>query len=296
MTDLLLISTTDVRHAPEGILDRMLASVARAARSLPHARILHALLLQNCPPGHGGTLPDFVAPDTIETRLSLSAARNRLLGPLVERRSIAPDTVVGFPDDDCWYPPGLLKTVLERFRTDPQLDLWFCRYSSRPDTYGARAERGRPARARDVVRNASSNTMFVRGRVVRRIGRFDEALGVGTPNLGGEDIDFALKAHRLAQKTWFEDAALIGHRDPQPALRARYYPGSLLVLGRHAATSAPLLKEYLRKIGVGLVLAQRGELPLRTFLSANHAALREATGRSHSAACFAAPVIRPARE
>jgi hypothetical protein len=138
--------------------------------------------------------------------------------------------------------------------------------------------------------------MFVRGRVVRRIGRFDETLGVGTPNLGGEDIDFALKAYRLARKTWFEDMALIGHRDPQGALRARYYPGSLLVLGRHAATSAPLLKEYLRKIGVGLVLTQRGELPLRTFLSANSAALREAAGRAHSAAHAAAPVMRSVRE
>lgn len=287
MTDLLLISTTDIRNAPKGILDRMLASVSRAARSLPHAHITHALLLQNCPPRHGRAFPNFVAADTIETQLSLSAARNRLLGPRIERRSVAPETVVGFPDDDCWYPAGLLETVLKRFRTDPQLDLWFCRYSSRPATYGSQRESGRPARARDVVRNASSNTMFVRARVVRQIGRFDETLGVGTSNLGGEDVDFALKAFRLAEKAWFEDAVLIGHRDPQPALRARYYPGSLLVLGRHAATSPPLLKEYLRKIGVGLILTQRGELPLRAFLSANRAAAREAIRENlagHSAA------------
>lgn len=278
MTDLLLITTSDHRNAAPGILERMLASVRAFADAHPDVKIRHALLLQNCSPQElaqrKAALPGFVVADAVEGRLSLSAARNRLLAPLISSGAIAENAVVGFPDDDCWYPRGALEMIADEFRNDPALDLWFCRYASRP----AAADHvpARRARARDVVRCASSNTMFVRGRIASAIGRFDGNLGVGTPNLGGEDTDFALKAYALARGSRFYDAALIGHRDPQPALRAKYYPGSLLVLGRHATTSLPLMKEYLRKVAIGIFLLLRGELSWPAFIAANRTALREA--------------------
>jgi len=285
MTDVVLISTTDHRNAPPGILDRMLASVQEAARARPDLRIRHALLLQNCTPAERdrrlADLPAFVIAESVEGRLSLSAARNKLLMNLAKSDAIGADSIVAFPDDDCWYPPDTLPLIVGLFETDPTLDLWFCRYASRPMPVSAMSAERR-ARARDVVRSASSNTIFVRGRIARAIGRFDANLGVGTPNLGGEDTDFALKAHALARTSRFCDAALIGHRDPQPALRARYYPGSLLVLGRHAATSFPLMLEYLRKIAIGFVLLLRGELSWRAFIAANRTALQEARGRSEN--------------
>ena len=44
----------------------------------------------------------------------LSRARNLGL-------SLAQGEIVGFPDDDCWYPPDLLAEVMERF-TAPGVD------------------------------------------------------------------------------------------------------------------------------------------------------------------------------
>jgi hypothetical protein len=282
MIDLILISTTDHRGAPPEELDRMLASVSEAAEGLASTRIRHALLLQNCTAEElrerAAGFPDFVSASAIDRRISLSAARNRLMIPMIKANQIGPDAVVGFPDDDCWYRAGTLATIIARFEDAPQLDLWFCRYASQPKS--AELDNvGRAARAREVVRIASSNTMFVRGRIACEIGSFDETLGVGTPNLGGEDTDFALKAYRLAKASWFHDAALIGHRDLQPGLRAKYYPGSLLVLGRHASTNFSLMKEYLRKIAVGMIMLVRRELSLRAFLSANRIAIQELKAR-----------------
>ena len=126
-----------------------------------------------------------------------------------------------------------------------------------------------------MVRNASSNTMFVRGRLLATINRFDESLGVGTPNLGGEDLDFAMRAHRVARLSYFCDQAAIGHRDKLVHLRATYYRGSLMVLARYALRNLGAAREYARKVAIGFYLVLRRELPLGAFLAANTLALGE---------------------
>jgi hypothetical protein len=119
-----------------------------------------------------------------------------------------------------------------------------------------------------VVRQASSNTMFVRGRIVRSGAAFDEGLGVGTPAGGAEDTEFALRAHVMARQTMYLDAALIGHRDKNPQLRARYYRGGLIAIARHARRRGAIVAELLRKIAVGGWLTLRGELSVPGFAGA----------------------------
>lgn len=180
------------------VRDRMLKSLVESHGALGENRMVLAMLLQNCRADEVSALaprlPSFVRHLSISGRVPLSTARNTLLRQLTADGTLGPDALVAFPDDDCWYPPGFLSHVTALFERDDRLDFWFCRYASRP--VQASPAGVPPARASmgQIVRNASSNTMFLRGRVVTAIGEFDEALGVGTP-MGGVRISTMRCAH-----------------------------------------------------------------------------------------------------
>lgn len=266
--DFVLITTSNASAGRSDELQRMLDSVVRTARSRPDLPITLLLLLQDVPSDRTplGAFPDFVDVSRVPNRLSLSAARNILLKRAASRGLIGPDTVVGFPDDDCWYPDGVLARVAAEFERAPQLDLWFCRYASRPTA--ADEAPARRARTREVIRQASSNTMFVRGRALRSGLLFDEELGVGTPAGSAEDTEFALRVHLLRRQTRYADQALIGHRDKNAAMRARYYRGGLVAIARHARRRHRVAGELCRKIGVGAWLTLRGDLSFTSYRGA----------------------------
>jgi hypothetical protein len=268
--DIFLISTTDMKGGRREVCGRMLQSLVESQCVLTEQRMSLRLLLQNCDSqelaAFAATAPEFVRPVAVAGRVPLSIARNMLLRGLFTDRSIGPDALVAFPDDDCWYPSGFLSQVAALFARDSALDFWFCRYASQPVRDSIVRAEPAGARVGQIARNASSNTIFLRGRVVNTIGEFDETLGVGTPLGGAEDLDYALRAYRVARKTAYHDAALVGHRDKSPSVRARYYASGLVVLARHAGNGAG--GECLRKIAVGVYLTLRRELRLRDFVKA----------------------------
>jgi hypothetical protein len=271
---IVLISTTDVDSGRSQVLDRMLMSVAQAASKRPGLSIVSLLLLQRCQadrvPALG--LPSFVHALSMPDRTSLSAARNILLLQAVSRGLIRPMSVVGFPDDDCWYPSGTLECIADLFVQEPELDLWFTRYSSAPRSMIETHIGSRPASVRDLIRNASSNTLFVRGKVILSGVLFDEGLGVGTPIGGAEDMEFALRARGLCDRAMYLDASVVGHRDKNAELRAKYYAGGLIAIARHARRQGSILVELMRKIAVGGWLALTGELSFTAFFRALSAA------------------------
>jgi hypothetical protein len=283
--DVILISTTDMKGGRADVRDRMLRSMVESSLALGVDRMVLAMLLQNFDPKDlpslAAVLPSVVRPVATPGRIPLSSARNIVLRHLAADGGIPADAMVAFPDDDCWYPPGFLVQVAALFARDETLDFWFCRYSSRPTQATFSDVAPTVARTGEVVRNASSNTIFLRGRVVAQIGDFDEALGVGTPMGGSEDLDYALRACRQARKIAYCDAALVGHRDTSHILRARYYLSGLVVLARHARHGAA--KEFLRKIAVGVYLVLRRELAPLDFVTALRCALAEISGASGGA-------------
>ncbi len=201
-----------------------------------------------------------------ETRVSLSDARNILLGPEAAGSAISADDIVGFPDDDCWYPEGTLTMISRAFEANPQLDFWFCRYSSAPDN-SSEVVGFRPS-LQTVISRASSNTIFVRGRLATLIGGFDPHLGVGAQLAGGEDTDYALRAFRQARATLFIDGAIVGHRDPDKRLRGKYYPGALRAISNNARGNSAWVAAFLRKLAVGLWLIFKMQMAPRTYLLA----------------------------
>jgi hypothetical protein len=274
MMKITLLTTCMISGAMPEVLLRLLNSIDRQIAAMPGDEISLILLLQNCAPEAVAALHDFpsyVTPIASASKMSLSAARNILLREAFARNRIESETIVAFPDDDCWYPDRLLPWIRPQFSADGSLDFFFCSYASKPRLIGEIAAQPRLAKARDVIRGASSNTIFLRGSTARAVGLFDEDLGVGTRNNGGEDIEYALRVFLKARKTLFLEAQIVGHRDKMPGLRAKYYRGSLLAIRRHAASHPGIALEYARKIAVGGALALKGEMPPAKWLGDNFA-------------------------
>lgn len=265
---IVLITTTDLQTLRPDELSRLAASVAAQRAERPDIRIHHLLLVQRSPADGAYRLPftpqphDFVLPTP--DRLSLSAARNRLLAEARRQDLLAGAAIVAFPDDDAWYPPRFLSLLHDRFGAMPALDFWFCRYASVPAALGDAV--GRTASLGDVLRRASSNTMVLRGSLVAVLPPFDERLGVGAALPGGEDTEYALAAWSRARETEFLDEPCVGHRDFTPALRAKYFGPALAAILSHALHPAPgkanaIRLQAARKLAVGLAYAARGTLP-----------------------------------
>lgn len=271
-SEILFVTTIDAAGGRGSDLDRLLRSI-EAGLAGREWRML--LLVQRALPATdlGVAIPANVTIEAIPDRISLSRARNLLLGKAREQGLLSRTALVAFPDDDCWYPEGALERILNLFRTDQGLDFWFCAYASAPSApLRALSMDTKPPSVFNVAAKASSNTIFLRNHIVDRIGGFDEELGVGTANNGGEDTDYALRAFTEARKSRFVDQQLIGHRDHDPRLRSHYFRGSLIAIARHTAKRPASVALLLRKLIVGSVLVATRRMPAKDFMTALRAA------------------------
>ena len=122
--------------------------------------------------------------------------------------------LLGFPDDDCWYSPGLLEKVLETFVHHPEVDGLT---GSLTDTYG-RGVMGRfdpePGRieAFNVWARGIEATIFLRRSRVGSIW-FDECLGVGSGTMwgAGEGTDLLLRLLDDGKLLCYYPDIVIGH-------------------------------------------------------------------------------------
>ncbi len=265
-----LFSTTDMQSGRSDDIARMIASIEAFRKRNPAVDLTLFLLLQRCDAGAAENFiasgPSWAQISFLPDRRSLSAARNMLLTGEDARGRLALNGIVAFPDDDCWYPEDTLDTIHRAFSTDPSLDFWFCRYGMEPRS-AATFTATRP-RLQTVISFASSNTIFLRGPLAARIGGFDEQLGVGAALSGGEDTDYAIRAFQEARKAAYVDARCIGHRDPNKALKAKYYPGSLRAIAKNVRTRPSEIQALGRKLLVGSLLAARGQMPWKDYVSA----------------------------
>jgi hypothetical protein len=279
-SEILFITTTDAAGGRSGDLERLLSSIEGALAGRDWRMLL---LVQRASSGANiaAGVPANVAVETIPNRVSASHARNLLLHEAHEQGLLAEAPLVAFPDDDCWYPDGSLERILNLFRIDQALDFWFCRYASAPQVPARDLSMEmRSPSVFEVAAQASSNTIFLRNRILEKLGEFDEELGLGTENNGGEDTDYALRAFGQSRKCRFVDRALIGHRDHNARLRARYFPGSLIAIARHATMRPASIALLLRKLMVGSFLVATRRMPSQEFGTAVRAAFSARRGRA----------------
>lgn len=262
-----LFTTCDLAGGRSADLLRLLGSV----RDAMHARetpVFHYILLQRAAGEPPAALSEAAAPGTrmvvIPERVSLSRARNLLLSRARRDGVLATALWVAFPDDDAWYPPGLLGEVTSLFASRPLLGLATCRYGAAP-TMLPPGSAGTTFRTMsgygEVVRIVSSNTLMLRASVVEMVGGFDERLGVGARINGGEDLDYALRAMVCGRgEAVLSQQPLVGHRDRLAWVRSRYFAGSLFALARAARARPRIAAQVLRKLAVGISLLGLREL------------------------------------
>ncbi|MEG4588543.1 glycosyltransferase [Microcoleus sp. MOSTC5] len=149
-----------------------------------------------------------------------SAARNRALRE-------AKHEFVAFTDDDAAPDPNWLRSLLWNF-SDPRvmcvtglvmpLELeteaqeWFERYSPHGRGFDRRIFDGAHCNPLVVAPVGVSASMALRKSSIDCIGLFDEALGAGTPTVGGEDCELFARILRAGYCIVYEPRALSWHR------------------------------------------------------------------------------------
>jgi glycosyltransferase involved in cell wall biosynthesis len=123
--------------------------------------------------------------------------------------------IIAFPDDDCWYPPDILRMVSDWFETNRSYDILTV---NSLDADGRRSanrwfQNSCDLRPLNIYRTSVGYSIFIRADGIARIVRYDEEIGPGanTPYLGGEDSDFVLTAMEKGARGRFEAKWHIGH-------------------------------------------------------------------------------------
>ena len=270
MAACVLLTTCNLESDGTSDLMRLLDSVAGAAGAGEVESLRHVVLLQNCREEEGAELarsaPPFVEFLTRTESLSPSTARNVLIDHWRRSELFDAAAFVGFPDDDAWYPPGALSRLSREF-DDQRIQFLLCRYG--PDASSINPAKAVRPTLQQALSRGSCAAMFVRGRLLERLGGFNELLGIRTTLSGGEDTEFSFRAFNMAAgQALFVDAFLVGHAASNPAKRAGYYEGGLAAIMAHSRSSAAGRVALARKLLVGLWLVANRRLSWRAFSAA----------------------------
>ncbi|UPY35473.1 glycosyltransferase family A protein [Sediminicoccus sp. KRV36] len=171
--------------------------------------------------------------------------------------------LVGFPDDDCVFPPGALAQVRAAFDADPRLAILTGPAAAPEGGLGSGRwnEAGGPITLANVWTSVIEFNLWLRRDVALAMGGFDEAMGPGARFGSAEGNDLVCRAMAAGHFARYAPGLRIIHPDkrltPEAVARAgRYGLGLGFALRRHAvpaSTWAPLLYRPLGGIGVSLL-------------------------------------------
>jgi glycosyltransferase involved in cell wall biosynthesis len=196
----------------------------------------------------------------------LSRARNLGL------KYVSGDVLV-FPDDDCWYPAGLLEQVASFFANNPEMDI----LTGRTTDVGGKTVLGRfgdkplPLDRVSLWAHAPSATTFVRRENAQeaQVTWFDEDLGVGAGTAwgAGEETDYLLQLWKRGALIYYDPDLMVFHPEHVPpytdqAIRKAYNYGCGMgyVLKKHRMPLWFKAKWLIRPLG-GAVLSLVGLRP-----------------------------------
>jgi len=220
------------------------------------------VLVDQSPPG---TLDDLVYKYSTQLRTQhlrsergLSRARN--LGLRHARGSL-----LGFPDDDCWYRPETLAQLTELWRSIPEFGIIVGRTvdCDGKDAAGVFSTVACDVNRHNYLNCGNSAALFVRRDSWRQIGGFDERLGLGanTPFQSGEESDFLLRGMNVGIRIRYLPELQILHDQiddvslPQAVRRALTYgAGHGALLRKHGFRLSEVIYRFLRPLS-GAVFA-----------------------------------------
>jgi glycosyltransferase involved in cell wall biosynthesis len=170
--------------------------------------------------------------------------------------------LVAFPDDDCWYPDGLLDTVAAWFHSHPDFGgLFTTLRDAENKPVGPKWPPGpRICNKVDIWHCGISPDAFFRTSVTKMIGPFNEKIGIGAASRyqSGEDLDYFLRPLAAGVKLWYEPGITVHHPSFHSLQRviARSYTYSLggaYVLRLHGFSWAYFAQLIVRSLGGAVV-------------------------------------------
>ena len=188
----------------------------------------------------------------LRARPGLSHARNAALS-LVEADAVA------FPDDDCVYPDDLLEQVARRFGAEPALD----GLAGREPSWTRNAA---VLTRRNLWNRAISFTIFLRRSIVKRVGGFDELLGL--PASSGEEIEYLIRAISAGARIEYDPALVVDHQEKthDPAAVGSRDGASIgYILRKHRYPAWFVARMLVRPAGGALLAAARRDRADATF-------------------------------
>jgi glycosyltransferase involved in cell wall biosynthesis len=193
--------------------------------------------------------------------------------------AFATGDVIAFPDDDCWYPDGLLPRVVFELVSQPLVDGLTGRSEDGQDQASVRSFSRSKGRVdlNNVWKTGISYTIFLRAAVCAAVGPFDEDLGVGAPTRfgSGEESDYLIRTANLGFNIQYLPDLVVFHPnlvlyDSSHCQKAfRYGMGMGRVLAKHRYKFSYNLWKILRPIGGALLSL----LTLRARKAAYHLAI-----------------------
>jgi glycosyltransferase involved in cell wall biosynthesis len=177
--------------------------------------------------------------------------------------------VVAFPDDDCWYPDGLLHGVARRFASDAGLGglTMPLRDADGCPANGRWATKSGQIRRTSVWGRAVSAGIFYRLEAARAAGPLDETLGVGSGQwLAGEETDQLIRVIDAGYRVEYDVSLHVHHPDPErdnrpyPLERWEAYAAAMgHVMRKHRFPARVALYHCLRPVLGAPVALLRGQ-------------------------------------
>lgn len=187
--------------------------------------------------------------------VGLSRARN------IGLRLVTGD-IVGFPDDDCFYPADLVSRVVRWFEKHPEFSCLNVPYSNtgRVDTRRFPVGSVELNLSNFWLRHSSVG-LFLRRQVVTHIGGFDEAFGVGGAFGVGEETDLLIRLLMAGFRAYYDSEIVVYHNVISPSARSpamdlRYARGTGALLGKHVRNHLPFFGTLVRRL-TGCLLKRR---------------------------------------
>jgi glycosyltransferase involved in cell wall biosynthesis len=164
--------------------------------------------------------------------------------------------IIGFPDDDCLLPHGVLGRVAASFDADPSLMVLTGPAESPAGGLGSgrwREDAGAITRE-NVWTSVIEFNLWLRREVALSLGGFDEAMGPGTPIGSAEGNDLVLRAVAAGHAARYDPTLRVVHPDKRltdvATARARLYGRGLgFALRRHRVPARTWLPFAVRPLG-----------------------------------------------
>ncbi|MGA7461878.1 MAG: glycosyltransferase family 2 protein [Candidatus Korobacteraceae bacterium] len=184
---------------------------------------------------------------------------------------VARGEVIGFPDDDCWYPASLLESVRGWLERNRDFDAIF---TTMRDEKNQPVGPPWPSGPVLVTRaNLWKSTIFVTGflrrAVTDAVGNFREDIGVGanTPYQSGEESDYFLRGLALGFRMRYEPALTVHHPNLHSIerMQTKTYPYALgcgYVLRIHGYSWREFGALFVRSIGGAVFSLCKGNITM----------------------------------